>query len=124
MNMLENFTPLTVQTASGPLLDILGEARPDKGSQNQSPGMTNTRVRDAVERVENSALERNRNYRTGQTSEEVTEDRGPTRGHRDKLVRRVAEKSRSFSAGQLQDREQGRRWKWRRTGESVCYHIL
>ena len=34
VNMLLNLTPLTVQTTSGPVGDILGEARPDKCSQN------------------------------------------------------------------------------------------
>ena len=32
VNMLLNLTPLTVQTASGPVGDILGEAIPDKCS--------------------------------------------------------------------------------------------
>ena len=41
--MLENLIPLTLQTASGPFRDILGEARPDKVSGNQSLGRTNTR---------------------------------------------------------------------------------
>ena len=59
--MLENLTPLTVQTTSGPLGDILGEAGPVKNSQNQSLGRTNIRVRDAVENLENPAVERNWN---------------------------------------------------------------
>ena len=57
LNMLENLTPLTMQTTSGPVGVILGEPRPNKGTRNQSLGRTNTRVRDAVESVKNSAAE-------------------------------------------------------------------
>ena len=48
LNMLENLTPLTVQTVSGPVGDILREANPNEGTKNQSPGRTNTRVRDVL----------------------------------------------------------------------------
>ena len=47
VNVLENLTLLTVQTA-GPLGDILREAGPDKGSPNQSLGRKATRVRHVV----------------------------------------------------------------------------
>ena len=42
LNMLENFTPLAVQAASSLVGDIFGEARPDKGSRNISPGRLDT----------------------------------------------------------------------------------
>ena len=61
VNMLENLTLLTVQTTSGPVGDILGESRPNKGTRNQSLARTNTRVRDVLESVKNPAAERNRN---------------------------------------------------------------
>ena len=48
LKVLENLTLLTVQTASGPVGDILGEARPNEGTRKQSPGRMNTRVRDDV----------------------------------------------------------------------------
>ena len=47
VNMLLNLL-LTVQTSSGPVGDILGECGPDKGSQNQSPGRTYTRMGEVV----------------------------------------------------------------------------
>ena len=65
LNVLENFTSLKVQTASGPVGNILGETRPNNG----------------------------------------TEDRGFTRGHRDNMERRVAEKSSIFRVGWLQGGE-------------------
>ena len=73
-----------------------------KGTRNQPPGRTNTRVRDAVDSVENSAKERNGNKRTGQTGGEVTKDGQISKGYRDNPERIVAEKSRGFMAGLLQ----------------------
>ena len=73
VNMLLNFTPLTVQKASCPVRDILGEARPDKCSQNYSLGRTNTRVREVVCSIKNLSAERKRNQRLRRTGGEVTE---------------------------------------------------
>ena len=59
MNVLVNLAPLTLNTGSGPGRDILREASPDKGPQDQSWGRTNTRVGEAVESFKNSEGELN-----------------------------------------------------------------
>ena len=83
MNVLENLTPLAAKTASGPVREILGEARPHEGSRNQSLGRINTRMRDVVQSIKDLAAERNLNQRTWRTGGKVTEDKGLARGHGD-----------------------------------------
>ena len=49
---------LTAETTSGPEADIFCEARPHKFRGQQSPGSTNTRVRELVEGREQLTAER------------------------------------------------------------------
>ena len=76
LNVLMNLTPLTLSAGSGPGGDVLEEAIPDKGPQDQPPGRSNTRVGEVVGSFKNSAVEWG-------TCREVTEVRGGSKGNRD-----------------------------------------
>ena len=67
---------LTAETTSGPEADIFREARPYEFRGQQSPGSTNTRVRELVERREQLAAERNRNQRPWRSGGHITENGG------------------------------------------------
>ena len=84
-----NPTSLTLNSGSGLGGDVLREASPDKGPQDQPQRRTNTRVGEVVESLKNSAVELNWNQRTRRTCREVAEDGGGSGGNRDNTDRRV-----------------------------------
>ena len=101
MNMLVDFTSLAINAGSGPSGDIFRETTADKRSQDQPPGRMNTRVGEVVKSLENTAAELNWNHRSWRSGRKVTEDKGPTTGHRDTAERMITEKSSSLRAGLL-----------------------
>ena len=82
IKVLLNFTPLALNTGSGPGRDNFRETSPAKRSQDQPTGRTNPRVREVVKSLRNSAVELNWNQRNWRSCREVTEDRRGSIGNR------------------------------------------
>ena len=140
LNVLMNLTPLTLSAGSGPGGDVLEEAIPDKGPQDQPPGRSNTRVGEVVGSFKNSAVELNWTRGRGEPverSQRLEEaPKGTETTHREGLecreevsmqegCRERAQRNQGPERLDSRDRERQRGWRGtRRTGESICYKVL
>ena len=71
-----DLTLLTSEAGSGPEADVLREAGPHKFRGQQSPGSTNSRIGEIVERGEQLMAERNGNQRPWRSRGHITVNGG------------------------------------------------
>ena len=71
-----DLTLLTAEAGSGPEADIFCKAGPHEFRGQESPGSTNTRMRELVERREQLMAERNGNQRPWRSGGHITENGG------------------------------------------------